>query len=334
MKIELVESLKGHTGKVWNAKWNPQGTLLASCGEDKTIRLWGKSGQQWKAKAVLQDGHQKTIREVSWSPSGKCLASASFDGTTAIWDNDSGQFECNATIEGHENEVKSVSYSPSGQFLATCSRDKSVWVWELENGEYECSSVLNAHTQDVKKVIWHPHEDLIASASYDNSIKMFKEDPADNEWMTVATLNSHNSTVWSISFDQTGTRLVSCSDDQTVKIWKQYKPGNPEGVPTVDNEATWKCVCTISGYHDGSVFDVAWCKLTGHIATACADNCIRIFQEVEPSNDNQPNFELMAVKHHAHEQDVNSVFWHPTEPGLLCSTSDDSLVKIWEIEND
>ena len=35
--------------------------------------------------------------------------------------------------------------------------------------------------------------------------------------------------MWSIDFDKTGKRMVSCSDDKTVKIWKEYPPGNPQG---------------------------------------------------------------------------------------------------------
>ena len=33
------------------------------------------------------------------------------------------------------------------------------------------------------------------------------------------TLEGHKSTVWSLSFDKRGDRLVSCSDDKTVKLW-------------------------------------------------------------------------------------------------------------------
>lgn len=329
-KLELVQVLKKHVGRVWNISWHPKGEALASCGEDKTIRIWAKEGTNWVNKIILTDGHKRTIREVSWSPCGNYLASASFDATTAIWDKKSGEFECNATLEGHENEVKSVAWSKSGQLLATCSRDKSVWVWEIaEDDEYECAAVLNAHTQDVKKVIWHPHNDIIASASYDNSVKLFREDKIDIDWCCSATLQSHESTVWSLSFDHTGTRLATCSDDQTVKIWKEYLPNNPEGIPTPDNEPVWKCVCTLSGYHTRTVYDVAWCHQTQLIATACGDDLIRIFKEAEDSNPNEPTFVLMQTIEGAHSQDVNAVTWNPVIPGLLASCSDDGDIKLW-----
>lgn len=180
------------------------------------------------------------------------------------------------------------------------------------------------------QVIWHPHKDVLASASYDNTIKIFREDPSDNDWICVATLSSHDSTVWSLAFDQTGSRLASCSDDQTVKIWKEYPPNNPEGIPTVDNESTWKCVCTLTGFHTRPIYDISWCHQTGLIATACGDDVIRIFKEDDSSDSNAPTFSLINSGEKCHSQDINAVAWNPVVPGLLASCSDDGEIKVWK----
>lgn len=54
--------------RCWFLAWNPTGTLLASCGGDRKIRIWGTEGDSWICKSVLSEGHQRTVRKVAWSP--------------------------------------------------------------------------------------------------------------------------------------------------------------------------------------------------------------------------------------------------------------------------
>ncbi|XP_066500618.1 probable cytosolic iron-sulfur protein assembly protein ciao1 [Hoplias malabaricus] len=328
--LECVERVNAHPdSRCWFVSWSPSGTLLASCGGDRAVRIWGKEGESWECKSVLSDGHQRTVRKVAWSPCGNYLASASFDATTCIWKKKNDDFECLTVLEGHENEVKCVAWAPSGNLLATCSRDKSVWIWEVdEEDEYECVSVVNSHTQDVKHVVWHPTQELLASASYDNKVCIYKEE--DDDWECRATLEGHTSTVWSLSFDPEGQRLASCSDDRTVKVWKECTSGDVDGSP----HGAWKCVCTLSGFHNRTIYDVAWDRLTGALATACGDDGVRIFKEDVTADPEQPVFYLSAHVPKAHSQDVNCVAWHPQEAGLLATCSDNGEIAIWKYQSE
>lgn len=337
-ELKELQALEGHADRVWSVAWKPATgvdgvpAVLASCSGDKTVRVWEQSPSSgsFQCKAVLEETHTRTVRSCAWSPSGKLLATASFDATTAVWEHVGDDFECVSTLEGHENEVKSISWNASGSLLATCGRDKSVWIWEVMPGnEFECVSVLQGHTQDVKMVQWHPNMDILFSCSYDNTIKVWAED-GDDDWHCVQTLaeanNGHTSTVWALSFNATGDKMATCSDDLTLKIWGS----DLLRVESGNGYAPWKHICTLSGYHDRTIFSVHWSR-EGIIASGAADDAIRLFAEDGDGLVDGPKYHLLLKKDKAHDMDVNSVQWSSAGNRLLASASDDGTIKIWEL---
>lgn len=128
--FEPLAVLSGHEDEVNTLRFNSELGLLASCSDDRTVRLW-KPFESAEPVAVLK-GHEKEIYTLKWSNTpGNLLASASFDNSVRIWD---AQGECKQVLMQHTQPVYAIAFSPCGRYLASGSLDESVIVWSLEGG--------------------------------------------------------------------------------------------------------------------------------------------------------------------------------------------------------
>ncbi len=285
MSLKELFVLEGHIeDRVWHVSWSPKGTHLATCGEDKVVRIWSSSTGDWEETssihciATLEDAQTRTVRCCEWSPNGKHLACASFDGTVVVWESqnrDRTRWEQIAALEGHENEVKSVAWSRTGQWLATCGRDKKIWVWERifnnNSYEFECVSMLDGHTQDVKFVSWHPRADnTLFSCSYDDTIKVWGCDEGDDEFYCLHTMPGHGNTVWGLTvqdqqmevndlsapFVPRPTRIATCSADLSVKLWEHEATSGGD----INNILTgaWREAANIENLHRFPIYSISW----------------------------------------------------------------------------
>lgn len=219
-------------------------------------------------------------------------------------------------LDGHESEVKSVAWSTGGNLLATCSRDKSVWIWEeVGEDDYETVAVLQEHEGDVKCVAWHPEEELVASASYDDDVRLWREDVDD--WGCVGVLRGHGSTVWYVAWESmqprvmgdiagqesvrkgwmerreaAGPRLLSCSDDRTIRVWRRNPKERVQQsrlsiIKSGSSEEEWVEEAQLPQVHSRPIYAVAWSK-SGRIVSTGGDGTIAVYEEQWQDTDKQP----------------------------------------------
>jgi WD40 repeat protein len=85
--------LHGHTGRIIIVAFHPDGTILASCSEDRTIKLWHTiTGECIRTLC----GHTSRIWSVEFQHDGAVLVSGGDDSTIRIWDIHTG--ECIRTL--------------------------------------------------------------------------------------------------------------------------------------------------------------------------------------------------------------------------------------------
>jgi WD40 repeat protein len=323
------------------------------------------------------------------------LATGSFDASVGIWRHEgpgSGAGEARdgggdgdgdadgdedwhfaVVLDGHESEVKSVAWSAGATYLATCSRDKSVWIWEEVGGvgddEFETVAVLQEHEADVKCVVWHPEDECLASCGYDDTIRLYREDVDD--WTAVAVLRGHENTVWAIDWEginggsgrdrvesgemEVRPRIVSCSGDGSVKVWRRVGGGSGFNLAEERNRVTsilrttsieehWEVQETLPQLHASAVLSVCWSKMSGRIVSTGTDGRIVIYEEKAKGANaaaEAKEWTVLAELEAAHGvYEINHVCWArrwdrgSTEDveEVVLSTGDDGVVKVWTLD--
>lgn len=358
-------------------------SVLATGSFDATVGIW----RRWDSYGRSEGGS---------------VANADVDGDNDAAGNgeEDEEWRFAVLLDGHDSEVKSVSWSASGMLLATCARDKSIWIWEdLDDGDnnFETVAVMQEHGGDVKCVAWHPVEECLASGGYDDTIRIWREDLDD--WGQVACIKAHGGTVWFVGWEGvdnvpstsacssdesaklvnkwreqralSGPRLISCSDDRTVRIWRRLPkestiPGlhsaAATGIPSIirptGTDETWEEDVVLPHAHELAVYAVAWSRRTGLVASVGADGRIVLYEErlvnapvadadaMETGTAQKPSvrseWSIIAVVDGAHGiYEINHAAWakradrgstEGQEEEVLVTTADDGSVKVWTLQ--
>jgi WD40 repeat protein len=206
----------GHHKDVYAVTFSPDGTRLASCGEDKAARLWDPATGALLATCL---GHASKVLGVAFSPDGSRLVTASADGTVRQWDAKTGQ-EVEPPYDRHSAEVFSAVYSPDGEWVASAGDDRTIRVWRAR-GRQEVA-ILHGHTGRVIKLAFAPGGRRLASLSSrwgttggDDTVRLWDVDPQT----TLPVLRGHTSYVYPVAYSPDGRWIASGSFDGTVRLW-------------------------------------------------------------------------------------------------------------------
>ncbi|XP_017784625.1 PREDICTED: transcription initiation factor TFIID subunit 5 [Nicrophorus vespilloides] len=205
---ETSRSLFGHSGNVYSVSFAPDRTLLLSCSEDTTIRLW--SLQIWTCLVVYK-GHMFPVWDVKFSPLGYYFASASNDRTARLWATD--HYQPLRMFAGHFSDVDCIQFHPNSNYVATGSSDRRVCLWDCTNGNHV--RLMTGHKSPIHALAFSICGRFLSSAGSDCKILVW--DLAHGH--LVAELNGHNKPIHTLTFSRCGNILVSGSLDCTVKMW-------------------------------------------------------------------------------------------------------------------
>jgi len=171
-KIPL-KTYRGHTDEVNAVKWDPSGSLLASCSDDCTAKVWDVNSDREDSMYDFKS-HQQEIYTVKWAPTGPgsknpdkkpLLATASFDGSVRLWNVQDGT--CIQVFSRHRDSVYSVAFSPSGNYLASGSLAGQLYIWNVMEGRHIKSFKGKG---DIFEVAWNKEETRVAACFSSNVV--------------------------------------------------------------------------------------------------------------------------------------------------------------------
>jgi len=228
-----LKTLKGLTGDVTDLAISPDGQRLAAAAGQPGLFgeafVWNTA--DWKPLARLK-GHSDSLYAVALSPDGKRLATGGYDSRITVWNIDT--HKPLKQITGHNGPIHDLDFHPTGKILASASGDRTVKLWDVATGRR--LSTLGEPEKDQYAVAFSPDGKRVIAGGKDNRIRVWTVPKMQTSRGTQPSHGTqpvrfsllysrfaHEGAILRLRFSPDGRRLVSSSEDRTVKVWETAK---------------------------------------------------------------------------------------------------------------
>jgi WD40 repeat protein/serine/threonine protein kinase len=185
--------------------YSKDGKYLATCGSDRTIKIWDAA-----SSTLLRtlEGHEGDIGGLAFHPDGRRLASAGLDNAVKIWDVETGRELHNSTQTA---AIHCLAYSPDGKQLAGVLADGESRVWDAETGKEV--QALPGHG-----ALWlgySPDGRLLATGEMGGTVTIWDARTGKE----VRTLKGHDTQVADLRFSPDGKTLLTLAQNRRLIAW-------------------------------------------------------------------------------------------------------------------
>ena len=256
-----VLTILAHEGKVHDAVYNPSGTIIASTGEDGTLRVWDAvTGELLQSLPAQSDW----VHFPAFSPDGQKLAAANQQGDISVWDVDSGREIGTMTKDGPA--LTAVTFSPDGSRLAASGLGGFAHIWDVTTGQH-LATIDNSDGLIITDLIFSPDGDYIFSYDWQGWTRSWNSDTGEH-------LSGENPslvcevTLWDAEVSSDGRLQAVAAFDGLAYVFRAVnEPGD---------EPNYANVLGLTG-HEGNVTGVAFNEQGTILATSGFDGTVRLW---------------------------------------------------------
>ncbi|CAD8104966.1 unnamed protein product [Paramecium sonneborni] len=144
-------------------------------------------------------------------------------------------FALNSNSIDQEKTCRSFSFSTDSTYLiAAC--EKSIKLYKFNRGSLILLRILNGHPSMIVTCIFFKNQNRFISGCYDGSMLIWSNSKEnEQEWKCEQILNDHKNYLGQIIYSKIDNMIISCSNDNTIKFWKQTQ--------------NWKLYQTLNGHN-------------------------------------------------------------------------------------
>lgn len=206
----LITSLQGHRGQIFDAAFSSDSERIVTASSDHSARVWEVAAGRTIATLL---GHEDEVRSAAFSPDGSRIVTTSSDRTARLWDASAGAMV--AELPGGEHEDPRARFSPNGARVVTTYSENYVnthmtRMWDGTTGR----QIETLRGMDVVSFSRDGSRGLAISGDY--SVRVIDM----HQGVEIASLRGHDRKVTSANFAFDGIRILTASDDHTVRIWE------------------------------------------------------------------------------------------------------------------